>query len=374
MRIGFILKSNAWGMQKTVGNKKYYNLYKGGLKGSDIGRQYNAWASSSEGMSYCSGDQEQNEADKGTYGILNPDGLARTAKFAYENAEGKQYAIISFEDACNDEDYDDIILALKPVGVFEPLPTPPGEDVTKTTGVYAFEDLWPNMGDYDMNDVVVDFSHEFTWSTQNIATEDATIHKETVRLTTYQNYVTLKSGLGVTIKNQVAPTSVTMKAIKGTNEYEVAFDREDEGDKGIVYLLTEDIKRELGTQYVIEFEYKNGITDAQQSVVKPFIYRNEGDKGRWEVHIPFEEPTNKMNKSYFRAKGSDDRSDPNNGIYYVREGNYPFAFFLSGVTVEPFMSTILERTNESIKIDELYPKFLLWSIKQGEDGKDWYKE
>ena len=373
MRIGFILKSNAWGMQKTIGNKKYYNSYKGGLAHSDIARQYNAWASSSEGMSYSSDDQEQNKADKGTYAISNSEGHARTAKFAYENAEGKQYAIISFEDACNDEDYDDIILALKPVGVFEPLPTPPGEDVTKTTGVYAFEDLWPNKGDYDMNDVVVDFSHEFAWSTQNIATEDATIHKETLRLTTYQNYVTLKNGLAVTIKNQIAPTSVTMKAIKGTNEYEVAFDREDEGDKGIVYLLTEDIKRELGTQYVIEFEYENGITEAQQSVVKPFIYRNEGES-RWEVHLPFEEPTNKIIMSYFRAIGSDDLSEPSKGIYYVREGNYPFAFFLSGVTVEPFKSTILDRNNESIKIDEMYPRFLRWSTTFGEEEKDWYKD
>lgn len=373
MRIGFILKSNAWGMQKTIGNKKYYNSYKGGLAHSDIARQYNAWASSSEGMSYSSDDQEQNKADKGTYAISNSKGHARTAKFAYENAKGEQYAIISFEDACNDEDYDDIILALKPVGVFEPLPTPPGEDVTKTTGVYAFEDLWPNKGDYDMNDVVVDFSHEFAWSTQNIATEDATIHKETLRLTTYQNYVTLKNGLAVTIKNQIAPTSVTMKAIKGTNEYEVAFDREDEGDKGIVYLLTEDIKRELGTQYVIEFEYENGITEAQQSVVKPFIYRNEGES-RWEVHLPFEEPTNKIIMSYFRAIGSDDLSEPSKGIYYVREGNYPFAFFLSGVTVEPFKSTILDRNNESIKIDEMYPRFLRWSTTFGEEEKDWYKD
>ena len=373
MRIGFILKSNAWGMQKTIGNKKYYNSYKGGLAHSDIARQYNAWASSSEGMSYSSDDQEQNKADKGTYAISNSKGHARTAKFAYENAKGEQYAIISFEDACNDEDYDDIILALKPVGVFEPLPTPPGEDVTKTTGVYAFEDLWPNKGDYDMNDVVVDFSHEFAWSTQNIATEDATIHKETLRLTTYQNYVTLKNGLAVTIKNQIAPTSVTMKAIKGTNEYEVAFDREDEGDKGIVYLLTEDIKRELGTQYVIEFEYENGITEAQQSVVKPFIYRNEGES-RWEVHLPFEKPTNKIIMSYFRAIGSDDLSEPSKGIYYVREGNYPFAFFLSGVTVEPFKSTILDRNNESIKIDEMYPRFLRWSTTFGEEEKDWYKD
>ena len=78
--------------------------------------------------------------------------------------------------------------------------------------------------------------------------------------------------------------------------------------------------------------------------------------------------------SYFRAIGSDDLSEPSKGIYYVREGNYPFAFFLSGVTVEPFKSTILDRNNESIKIDEMYPRFLRWSTTFGEEEKDWYKD
>ena len=371
MRIGFILKSNGWGMQKSVGKKKYYNIYKGGLKDSKIARQYNAWSSSSEGLSYSSDDKEQNDEDEGTYAIPNSEGHARTAKFAYENAEGEQYAIISFEDACNDDDYDDIILALKPVGVFEKLPTPE-DKVTKTTGVYAFEDLWPAMGDYDLNDAVVDFLQMWTWHTEGVEGIESKIIKESVNLTTYQNYVVLKSGLAVTIKNQVAPTSVKMKTIKGANLKEVVFDKEDEGENGIVYLLTEDIKRELGTQYIIEFEYKDGITESQKSIVKPFIYRNEEGGCRWEVHIPFEEPTKKMNMSYFHAKGTDDLSDPDNGIYYVREGNFPFAFFLSSVTVEPFKSTILLRSNESLPINNLYSDFLTWSVTRGEEKTNWY--
>jgi LruC domain-containing protein len=371
MRIGFILKSNGWGMQKTVGNKKYYNVYKGGLKDSDVSRQYNAWASSTEGLSYSSDDADQNAADNGTYVIPNPEGQARTAKFAYENADGQQYAIVSFEDACNDDDYDDIVLALKPVGVFEKLPTP-DEKVTKTTGVYAFEDLWPAKGDYDLNDAVVDFSQMWTWNTPDVDNVEAKIFKESVNLTTYQNYVTLKSGLAVLIDNKVAPTSIKMKTIKGANVKEVTFETEEEAN-GTVYLLTEDIKANLGTQYIIEFEYSGGITESEKSVVKPFIYRNENG-GRWEVHLPFEAPTSKMITSYFHAEGSDDLSEPSKGIYYVREGNYPFAFFLSGVTVEPFKSTLLVRENESVRINELYSGFLEWSVSKGTRQKYWYKK
>ena len=364
-RIGFILKSNGWGMQKTVGDKKYYNSYLGERKDAPtVSRQYNAWASSTDGLSYSTDDREQNKADNGTYAKPNPEGQARTAKFAYQNAEGKQYAIVSFEDACNDDDFDDFILALKPVGVFENLPNPE-EKETKTTGVYAFEDLWPAKGDYDMNDAVVDFEQVWNWKTPDVNTTESKIYKETVKLTTYQNYVTLKSGLAVTIDNKVDPTSVKMKTIKGADVKEASFEKD-----GNTYLLTNDITGTLGTQFVIEFEYSGGITNNQKSTAKPFIYRNE-DGGRWEVHIPKEAPTSKMITSYFGT--GDDLSDPSNGIYYVREGYYPFAFFLSGTTIEPFKNTILLRDNEKKPINELYPKFLKWSTSGGKNNNDWYK-
>ena len=363
-RIGFILKSNGWGMQKPVGNKKYHNIYLGDLSGTKISRQYNAWASSTDGLSYSTDNAEQNNADKGTYGIPNPTGQARTAKFAYQNAEGKQYAIVSFEDACNDDDFDDFILALKPVGVFEKLPTPE-EKETKTTGVYAFEDLWPAKGDYDMNDAVVDFEQVWTSKTPDVNTTESKIYKEAVKLTTYQNYVTLKSGLAVTIENKENPTSVKMKTIKGADVKEANFEKD-----GNTYLLTDNITGTLGTQFIIEFEYSGGITESQKSTVKPFIYRNK-DGGRWEVHIPREAPTSKMITSYFGTE--DDLSDPSKGIYYVREGNYPFAFFLSGTTIEPFKNTILLRDNEKKPINVLYPGFIEWSTSKGKNNKNWYK-
>ena len=362
-RVGFILKSNGWGMQKTVGDKKYYNSYKGDLKGSEIGRQYNAWASSTDGMSYCHADAEQNQADPGTYGIANPNGEGRVAKFAYENAEGQQYAIISFEDACNDDDYDDLILALKPIDTFEKLPTPEPRK-TSASGVYAFEDLWPARGDYDLNDAVIDYAQQWLWSAAEVGA-DYKIVKETVSLTPYLNYVTLQSGLAVTIDSKATPTAVSMKTVKDGVATAKQFAKD-----GNTYLLTDNISATAGTQFVIELEYSDGIKQDKASTVKPFIYRNEGDNGRWEVHIPFEKPTDKMIMSYFDTQ--DDCSDVDKGNYYVRAGNYPFAFFLSGVSVNVFKNTLLLRENESKPIDELYPFFLDWAVSKGATNKDWY--
>ena len=364
MHIGFILKTNGWGMQKPQGNKKFHNSYKGAMKNSNIGRQYNVWGASTDGLSYGPYNEEQNKEDEGALDKPNLNGEARTAKFAYEDANGKQYAIVSFEDACNDEDYDDIILAMKPVGVFEMLPTVKPR-VTTTTGVYAFEDLWPEKGDYDMNDAVVDYKEARELSILEMG-EGFVVTKQTFNLTTYLNYVTKKSGLALTLNTKKTPSSIVMKTISPDGEEQAATFTQD----GKVYLLTDNIKNEVGTTYILELNYAEGIATGNAATIKPFIYRAEGDK-RWEVHIPYEAPSDKMNTAYFGTK--DDRSKPDEGIYYVRKGDYPFAFFLSGVTVAPFKKTILVRDNEKKPIDEIYPEFLEWSRSKGTQNKDWYK-
>ena len=61
-----------------------------------------------------------------------------------------------------------------------------------------------------------------------------------------------------------------------------------------------------------------------------------------------------------------------NGLYFVREGNYPFAFCLKGADISVFEETILKRENESISIDQFFPGFLNWSESGGKTNQDWY--
>lgn len=39
--------------------------------------------------------------------------------FAYKAPNGKKYVVVSFEDACDDKDYDDLMFALNPADVFD---------------------------------------------------------------------------------------------------------------------------------------------------------------------------------------------------------------------------------------------------------------
>ena len=346
-RIGFVLKTQAWSMQG-----KDYSLNIGSFSGE---KKYNVWCSTTDGLSYG----KKLAGDNGKY--PNLDGQSRGAKFSYKAANGDTYTLISFEDALDDLDFDDLIFALKPVGVFAPVPEIENKK-SSTTGVYAFEDLWPNKGDYDLNDAVVNEKHEKEFN------DNGKIIKETFYLTTYQNYVTKTSGLALTLNTKKNPSMISMKKIaKGSTVAEEASFTKD----GNVYYLTSDIKGELGTTYILELTYGTALnSSSQMASIQPFIYRSENDEKNWEVHIPMEAPTAKMNTSYFGT--ADDCSDPSKGLYFVRSGNYPFAFYLKGANIEVFKETILNRDNESKRIDELFPGFLEWSISNGATHQDWY--
>ena len=197
-RIGFILKTQAWAMQGNnysirCKNNKYYN------------NKYNTWCATTDGLSYCSPIGNQ-----GTF--LNPNGDSRGAKFSYKTKNGDNY--------------------------------------TSTTGVYAFEDLWPNKGDYDLNDAIVNAKHEKEFN------DKGKIIKETFYLTTYQNYVELTNGLALTLNTKKEPSSIAMKKVASgsTEAEEVSFTKD-----GNVYYLTEDFNGELGTTYILELTYTNPL-------------------------------------------------------------------------------------------------------------------
>ena len=354
-RIGFILKANGWAMQGEGYGIKGYN---------DSKRKYNVWGASTNGLSYCN-PEPFGVAGTNPYQVANPAGDSRTAKFAYTAPNGDKYAIIAFEDACNDEDYDDVMFALKPVNSFTPLPDIENNKST-TVGVYAFEDLWPSQGDYDLNDVVIDFRHVKEMSKRSTES-DFKIRKESFNLTTYQNYVTLTSGLAVKLNTPVTPSCIAMKKIaRGSNKVtEANFAQE-----GNIFYLTDDVKGEIGSTYILELTYSSGVTSDQLASVQPFIYRNEAENRTWEVHVPFEAPTSKMNTEYFGTE--DDASVPKENKFFVRASDYPFAFFLMDGKIDDFKNTILKGSNERKKIDELFPGFILWSTTKGTQNSDWY--
>ena len=105
---------------------------------------------------------------------------------------------------------------------------------------------------------------------------------------------------------------------------------------------------------------------------QPVLYRYVDGK-YLEIGVTGNEPSALADRSFFGTK--DDRSvlTGSKKFYYVREGNYPFSFFLDNAT-EKDIEKLMKAENESRCISEIYPLYDEWVTSNGKDAKDWYKK
>ena len=372
-KIGFMLKTNSWGQKG--------NAY--AVNGSSYAKAKNIWASTTDGLSAA--------YDSGVK-FPNPDGEARSAKFAYTDPEGKEYVVVSFEDACDDKDYDDLMFALNPADAFDLSNIPKIENRRATVeGVYGFEDKWPESGDYDMNDLMIDCKHELEFYTHPDGSKK--LSKERFYLTTYHNFITLKNGLAVDLQGSGIATIYINKLRPGETKYasetytmynkqyyylpEIRWDK----SESRMWYLTDDITKEEdletgeGVTWVFEVTYAEA-KNKSSSTIRPFLWRKLDNGKQLEVHLPWVSPTSKIDNSLFGKYA--DKSDPtykrSNGQYryYVGDGDFPFAFYLEGASITSFKNTVLKLENESKRIDVFFPDFLSWAISEGKKNSDWY--
>lgn len=348
-RIGFVLATNAWGnrLPNFSGARKYRAATSDGLSVNDNGVAYKQ---------------------------------PRTAVYRYTNAALDLNSVIcSFEDYTTDQNFSDVIFTMKsnPVDAVVDIPSveekPGAEDTKKEVrllkGIYAFEDLWPSQGDYDMNDVMVKLDYEKTFG-------DKGIYEESYLFKTFNNIAGLENGLAFTLGGDAASAELEFSILRpaskenATPAYETYTPERD----GNVILLTNNVKTDMGATYKVTAKYASPIAETKAAVVKPFIYRTTDEDltpgKRKEVHLPFEVPTGKVDGKFFGT--SDDKSDPKAGRYYVRGNSYPFAFYLAGAT-EIDLAKLLDPQNEKTHIDELYPAYSGWVTSNGGNNTDWYK-
>ena len=299
-KIGFILKSNGWACQGTKYAVNSCTNYKP------------VWATSTDGLS------TSKESGKN---YSNPNGESRTAKFGFESAAGNKYAIVSFEDANDDKDYDDLVFALNPANAFEGMGGIQNNEVS-TFDVYSFEDLWPRAGDYDMNDGMFEVEHVKEFYSH--AGANQTLVKETFKIKSDYNYIDNTNSFGVMLNTKAQLASIYVnKAPTGTApDPSVATEKKQiEGgsiksayywhpnftathtslstSNGVYYFYMNDyINNDRGkTTYWIEVSYFTAQDDSKANLTV-FLCNKIGSTYS-EVHIPFQAPGPKVNASYF---------------------------------------------------------------------------
>lgn len=366
-------------------------------------------------------------------GDYRTDGFSGAALYMPDD----EHVMFSFEDGCDDRNCSDLIFALSsnPINVFEGVVKVDSVTTKKalSSDVYAFEDLYPSTGDYDMNDLMVQVDNikqtsTYISSTVEVGEDDQTttvncLDAESFRFTTFENYASRNNGLGVEIVLGDNINKTNIKDITLTVDSTYVITEEDmyPTSTGFVYYITSKVHAatdacpyvlvqklddegnitqpghtvELTINYYSPEESSENMIDLSevtvgQSSVKPFIYRWEDDnrQSTWEVHIPYEAPSPLAtdyrtayvsNDTYTYFQTEDDGSEPAEGKFYTRSTSesryrpYPFAFKLSGVKVlNSNLYLMLLPKNESQTIDTLFPNFINWVVDHAGDNTGEY--
>lgn len=312
---------------------------------------------------------KEGKTDKICYSTtaLNGDGRTYTAAFRIND-----FVVLSFEDY-TDYDYNDVQFnvwsnPIEAIAPDVPSVTPdPGTDDDRSVayrmtykGILAFEDNWPNKGDYDLNDVIVKYNSVLAFNTSNqvLSTEDT--------FTALWSGASFKNGFAYQMNTDRSNVVTEFENISDTSQ---GLDRE--LAKATVNVFTNALVATENNTKTASYKIKNTLTtpvDHETFGVAPYnpfimVHENLGNN-RCEVHLVNYKPTEKADMSLFHT--GKDLSSPNSGVYYVAAENYPFAIQL--VDAEDFSTT------ETESVDITYSDFIKWVKSNGSEYKDWYKK
>lgn len=287
----------------------------------------------------------------------NSDGMQRTVLL--KDTKLDNHFFMMMEDNI-DARFNDVQFSIT-AGKESVAPTPEiPDDIEKVDtyvvkGTLAYEDNWPDKGDYDMNDVVVSFSGSMVKRKQG-----GNMVRSIITFIPKNNGATYTNGFGIQFDKVDKDVFASLKVTKDGQEIPVTF--EGDTDKPVLILFSS-MASVLKKVIKVEINYVDGVNENKvRPPFNPFIFVNNRSH---EVHLPEYVPTSKFDQS-LRGTGNDLREDDNgNVMYYISKDNMPFAIYVS--------SAEFSWPSESMAITEFYPKFQSWRESFGKDNEDWHQ-
>lgn len=243
-------------------------------------------------------------------------------------------------------------------------------------GSLVFEDLWPNKGDYDFNDAVIDYNFNQITNTANDVVEIEATYILRAHGAGYEN------GFGIELP--VAPEKI--ESVTGTHLTESYINNNANGtengqDKAVViiwdnaYTLLPQNYSAIGVNTTVEIPFtapdtlnvliklNDAVSMAELGLppFNPFIIV-DGNRGV-EIHLSDHTPTTLADLSLLGT--GDDNSIPAEGRYYKTDKNLPWGI------------NIIERFDypyEKAEITTAHLKFAEWAESAGQLYPDWYKD
>jgi LruC domain-containing protein len=247
----------------------------------------------------------------------------------------------------------------------------------------AYEDIWPSIGDYDLNDVVMHYR-----------VVELVRDEQVIRVDLYGSLQALgavyHNGFAVHLQT-VARSNVDQSRLRTLFNNELqAFNPLEEGQSEAVLKITDDLRLNVETDCrfyrteadcteAVEFSFEVsvnfinpiGLEAMPAAPYNPFIFgtpywgRDEvfvESPGRsLEIHLPDLPNTDLADESLFGL--NDDTSDITSQRYYKTSGNLPWA-----IEVGVEWSYPLER----VDVLDAYPQFKDWVESGGTTNESWY--
>ena len=233
-------------------------------------------------------------------------------------------------------------------------------------GTLAFEDLWPAKGDYDFNDLVVDYNYNIITNAQNKAVEmDCNFTLRAIG-GSYNN------GFGIQLG--VAPGTVASVTGTKTSTLSLKANGTENGQSKAVIMVMEAAKTMMPTSggatyvntemafnkiapvsipVVIKFTTPQTVSDLGSAPFNPFIFIDGNRKH--EVHLPNNAPTSLADVNVIGTV-DDNRN-------YKTKKNLPWALNIPVQFAYPI---------EKAAITSAYPNFGVWAESNGVSATSWY--
>jgi LruC domain-containing protein len=242
------------------------------------------------------------------------------------------------------------------------------------SGALGFEDLWPAKGDYDFNDMVVDYEIKHVLNASNKVVD---VEAEWTIKAVGAGY---DNGFGWQFDNV---TSASVESVNGMAPASALVGLNGNGTEAaqtfatiIAWEKTSDVIEHAGGMFIntvpndpvatpaskqisIHFSNPVDVTTLGLPPYNAFIFI-DGDRSR-EVHMGDASPTDLASASWFGTE--DDDSDLANGKTYKSVNNMPWAIHVAGSFAYPV---------EKTAINEAYLNFANWATSGGSLFANWY--